>query len=165
MLSVFRVGPPTRVNVCLRGEKLAQHPALTYLVNRVTLQPASPSSPRQVVICHVNAASLRFIKKRMNSWRAQGDSGRRVTRVPGTTFSHLNRARFSLTRGLSYMSTALFIICFTQLMIDHHSPHHVVSITVSKLMSYLFKRAERVLEGLRHGVSCRTSVSITHHEQ
>ena len=39
--------------------------------------------------------SLRFIKKRMTSWRTQGDSGRRVTRVPGTTFSHINRASVS----------------------------------------------------------------------
>ena len=54
MLSVFRVGPPTRVNVCLRGEKLARHPRLPHLINRVTLPPGSPSSPRQVVICYVN---------------------------------------------------------------------------------------------------------------
>ena len=67
--------PPESMCVYVEKLKLARHPGVPYLVNRVTL---SPSSPREVVIWSCKR-SLRFIKKRMNSWRAQ-------TRVPGTTF-------------------------------------------------------------------------------
>ena len=73
----------TRVNL-FTGEKLARHPRLPYLVNRVTLPPGSLSSPE-----------ARSDLKR-NVWIV---SAPRVTRegvwprVPRTTFSHINRQK------------------------------------------------------------------------
>ena len=42
-------------------------------------------------VSHVNG-SPSFVTKCMKSWLAQGDSGSRVTLLPGTTFLHINGA-------------------------------------------------------------------------
>ena len=90
MLCVFRVVPPTRASV-FTWRKVGSAPRVT--LSRQPSDPATRVTLLPEASCDLSCKrSLRFIKKRMNSWRAQGDSGRRVTRVPGATFSHVNRA-------------------------------------------------------------------------